>query len=109
MQIELEFQLDEPVNIASVDPFRCLAADSRCKKWSESGKWFGQKFPEKVEFWRLTGSSAGLFYWSRWKRDSSNQGVRSAYIWDCKLDSILSRHDFLTENYRRHEIEFFVA
>ena len=42
----------------------------------------------------LTHGRNALFCTSRWKRDSSNPGVRSTYIWDCKLDSILSRHDY---------------
>jgi len=42
----------------------------------------------------LTAPQSALILWFRWKRHSSNQGVRSTYIWDCKLDSILSRHDY---------------
>jgi hypothetical protein len=38
----------------------------------------------------LTGRQCQVRYLSRWKRGSFNQGVRSTYIWDCKLDSILS-------------------
>jgi hypothetical protein len=33
----------------------------------------------------LTSGQSALIYMFRGKRDSSNQGVRSTYIWDCKL------------------------
>jgi len=33
----------------------------------------------------LTSGQSALIYTFRGKRDSSNQGVRSTYIWDCKL------------------------
>ena len=58
------------------------------------------KFPEKVEFLRLTDGPVGLFCLSRWKRDSSNQGVRSAYIGDCKLElNFVPACDFRTGNH----------
>jgi len=50
-----------------------------------------EKKSEKIAADWLTFVTNTVFFLSRWKRDSSNQGVRSMYIWDCKLDSILSR------------------
>ncbi|PYJ48696.1 MAG: hypothetical protein DME69_02395 [Verrucomicrobia bacterium] len=56
----------------------------------------------------LTSNLFEVKYLSRWKRDSSNQGVGSTYIWDCKLETqFCPGMIFGNVNYRRHEIEFF--
>jgi len=52
------------------------------KRWTLSPTKKSAKFSSA----ELTARYSALFYQPRWKRDSSNQGVRSTYIWDCKLE-----------------------
>jgi hypothetical protein len=59
------------------------------------------KLAEKIRADGLTGRGFGLFCEPRWTAGPECVRGRSTYIWDCKLDSILSRHDYRKRNYGR--------